>query len=73
MVRSKVPYLTDIQSRILHVIRDRIAEQGEAPTVAELRAATGLSTGGVAYQLAELQAKHAIVREPGQARGIRLT
>ena len=73
MARTKTDYLTDVQQRILHLIRESIADRGEAPTVAELRAETGLSTGGVHYQLRELEAKCAIRREPGQARGIRLT
>lgn len=73
MAQHKVPYLTDAQERILAVIRRRIADTGEAPTVKEICAEVGLSAGGVHYQLCELQAKHAIMREPGQARGIRLT
>lgn len=72
MVRYKVDYLTPAQERILAVIRRHIADTGEAPTVKEIGADVGLSVGGVHYQLVELQAKHAIVREPGRARGIRL-
>jgi repressor LexA len=72
MVQHKVDYLTTTQETILAVIRRRILEDGEAPTIAELRAETGRSTGGVVYQLRELEAKCAIVREPGQPRGIRL-
>lgn len=73
MAQHKVAHLTDTQERLLAVIRRRIREQGEAPTIAELRAATGHSAGGMAYQLAQLEAKGAIVREPGRPRGIRLT
>ena len=73
MANHKVDYLTDTQERILRVIRDAIADRGEAPTVAEIRAETGRSAGGVHYQLGELAAKGAIVREPRRARGIRLT
>ena len=73
MVRYKVDYLTDVQERILAIIRRHITEDGEAPTVAELCAETGKSVGAVHYQLGELVAKHAIRREPGRARGIRLT
>jgi repressor LexA len=73
MARTKPDYLTAIQQRILHLIRESITDRGEAPTVREIRAATGLSAGGVVYQLGELEAKCAIRREPGQARGIRLT
>ena len=72
MVRYKVDYLTPAQERILAAIRRRIREDGVAPTVKEIGAEVGLSVGGVHYQLTELQAKHAIVREPGRARGIRL-
>lgn len=73
MVRYKVDYLTPAQERILAVIRRRIREDGEAPTVAELAAELDRSVSSVHYQLRELEAKHAIVREPGRARGIRLT
>lgn len=73
MAQHKVDYLTEQQERILAVIRRHIADTGEAPTVAELRAATGRSTGAVVYQLRELEAKCAIVRERRRPRGIRLT
>ena len=73
MVRYKVDYLTDTQERILAVIRRRIAEDGVAPTVAELAAELGRSVSAVHDQLGELEAKWAIVRQPGTPRGIRLT
>lgn len=73
MVRYKVDYLTDARERILAVIRRHIAEDGVAPTVAEISGETGRSLSTVHYQLRELEAKYAIVREPGQPRGIRLT
>lgn len=73
MARHKVDYLTDVQERILHIIRRHIAEDGEAPTVAEISGETGRSASAVHYQLRELEAKYAIVREPGRPRGIRLT
>ena len=73
MGRTKVPYLTDIQERILRAIREHIADRGEAPSVAEIGVAVGLrSRSSVHYQLVELEAKGAIVREPGRYRGIRL-
>jgi repressor LexA len=72
MVRHRVPHLTVTQQRILRFIRDSIADQGEAPTVAELAEAVSLRPSSVHYQLRELEAKGSIVREPGQARGIRL-
>jgi repressor LexA len=73
MAQHRVDYLTVTQERILRCIRRRIVEDGESPTVAELGDELGLSAGGVHYQLGELEAKAAIVREPGQPRGIRLT
>jgi len=73
MAQHKVDYLTVTQEQLLRIIRRRIADTGEAPTVAELRAETGRSAGGVHYQLGELEAKGAIARERGRARGIRLT
>ena len=67
-------HLTDTQERILRAIRQAIADRGEAPTVAEIGAAVGMrSRASVHYQLGELEAKAAIVREPGRPRGIRLT
>ena len=69
----KVDYLTDVQERILRYIRESIANRGEAPTVAEIGAEVGLnSRSSVHYQLGELEAKNAIIREPGRPRGIRL-
>lgn len=72
MAQYKVPYLTERQKRILAVIRRHVVEEGRSPTVGEIRAEVGLSAGGVHYQLGELVAKHAIVREPRQPRGISL-
>ncbi|WP_322656345.1 LexA family protein [Streptomyces justiciae] len=73
MGRHKVDYLTDTQERILRVIRETIADRGEAPTVQEIGAAVGLrSRASVHYQLVELEMKGAIVREVGRSRGIRL-
>ncbi|MEU2931206.1 hypothetical protein ABZ636_40505 [Streptomyces sp. NPDC007251] len=69
----RVDYLTDTQDRILRCIRQAITEHGEAPTVAEIGAALGMrSRASVHYQLVELEAKQAIVREPHRPRGIRL-
>lgn len=73
MGRQKVPYLTDVQISILRHIRAAIADHGDAPSLAELAAATGMGRSSVHYQLRELQAKGALVVEPHQARGIRLT
>jgi repressor LexA len=73
MGHYKVDYLTATQERILRCIRQAIADQGEAPTVQEIGERVGMrSRASVHYQLGELEAKHAIVREPGRRRGIRL-
>ncbi|MFF6966347.1 LexA family protein [Streptomyces anthocyanicus] len=69
----RVDYLTSRQEAILHVIRQAIADEGVAPTVAEIADRVGLrSWSSVHYQLRELETKGAIVREPHQPRGIRL-
>jgi SOS-response transcriptional repressor LexA len=74
MSRYRVEYLTDRQERIVGVIRGWIREHGEAPTVKEIGEAVGLrSPSSVHYQLTQIEEKGAIVREPGQVRGIRLT
>ncbi|MEU6552134.1 hypothetical protein ABZ915_17885 [Streptomyces sp. NPDC046915] len=69
----RVDHLTDTQERILRCIRQHIADEGEAPTYAQIGAAVGMSSrASVHYQLGELATKGAIVREPGRRRGIRL-
>jgi repressor LexA len=74
MSRHRVDYLTDTQERILRWIREAITDRGEAPTVQEIGERVGMrSRASVHYQLGELEAKHAIVREPHRRRGIRLT
>lgn len=74
MGRYKVDYLTDIQARILACIRDSIVEHGEAPTVQEIGEQVGMrSRASVHYQLRELEAKQAIIRDRYRRRGIRLT
>ncbi|MFI5690149.1 LexA family protein [Streptomyces sp. NPDC051636] len=70
----RVDYLTDTQERILRCIRRHIADHGQAPTMQQIGEAVGMrSRASVHYQLTELEAKSAIVREPGRRRGIRLT
>ncbi|MFF4402651.1 LexA family protein [Streptomyces sp. NPDC001480] len=50
-----------------------MADHGQAPTMQQIGVAVGMrSRASVHYQLIELEAKAAIVREPGRARGIRL-
>ncbi|MFF9001055.1 LexA family protein [Streptomyces achromogenes] len=63
----------DTQERILRCIRRHIAGHGEAPTVQQIGQSVGCAAGPRCYRLAELEAKSAIVREPGHTRGIRLT
>ncbi|GGQ83633.1 LexA family protein [Streptomyces flaveolus] len=72
MANHRVDYLTARQEEILRVIRLAITDEGDAPTVAEIADQVGLRPSSVHYQLRELEAKGAIVREPGTARGIRL-
>ncbi|MEU3733645.1 MarR family transcriptional regulator [Streptomyces sp. NPDC033538] len=72
MVQHKVEYLTSRQEQILRCIRLAITDLGDAPTVAEIATAVGLRPSSVHYQLRELETKGAIIREPGQPRGIRL-
>lgn len=74
MGKTKVEHLTDTQERILACIRRAIVDSGEAPSVAEIGRAVGMrSRASVHYQLGELQSKGAIIRTPGEYRGIRLT
>ncbi|MFF5860356.1 hypothetical protein ACFY8B_32880 [Streptomyces sp. NPDC012751] len=69
----RVDYLTATQELILRCIRRHITDHGQAPTVWEIGQAVGMrSRASVHYQLGELEAKCAIVREPGRTRGIRL-
>ncbi|MEV5385608.1 hypothetical protein [Streptomyces sp. NPDC052721] len=58
---------------MLRYIRQHIADHGQASTMQQLGAAVGMrGRASVHYQLGELEAKRAIVREPGRSRGIRL-
>lgn len=73
MAQHRVAYPTPMQERILRVIRQSIADRGEAPSVVEIGKAVGLrSRASVHYHLVELETKGAIVREPRRTRGIRL-
>ncbi|WP_308019980.1 hypothetical protein [Streptomyces sp. SP2-10] len=56
----------------LRCIREHISQHGEAPTMQQIEKAVGMRRSSVHYQAGELEAKHAIVREPGRSRGIRL-
>ena len=73
MARYRVEHLTERQERIVAYIRERIFEDGEAPTVDEIGAHEGLtSRSSVHYQLRQIEEKGAIVVEPRRRRGIRL-
>lgn len=73
MARHRVAHLTDRQQHIVRYIRERITNDGEAPTVREIGDAVGLrSDSAVHYQLGQCEEKGAITREPGRPRGIRL-
>jgi repressor LexA len=61
--------LTDQQRKILHVIRDWVIRHGYPPSLREIGQEVGLaSTSAVSYQLATLQKKGFLQREPGRAR-----
>ncbi|MFJ4467482.1 LexA family protein [Streptomyces sp. NPDC089424] len=69
----RVDRLAGTQERVLSCIRRHIAYHGHAPTIEQIGTAVGMrSRASVHYQLTELEAKAAIVREPGRWRGIRL-
>jgi DNA-binding MarR family transcriptional regulator len=72
MANHKVDHLTTTQERILSCVRQAIVDDGEAPTVQEIAARVGLAASTVHYQLGELEAKGAIVRERHRPRGVRL-
>ncbi|AWT42535.1 MULTISPECIES: LexA family protein [Streptomyces] len=74
MAQHRIAYPTPMQERILRVIRQSIADRGEAPSVTEIGEAVGLrSRASVHYHLVELEAKGAIVRDRYRTRAIRLT
>ncbi|MFE9776364.1 LexA family protein [Streptomyces sp. NPDC005931] len=72
MARQRVDYLTDRQEQILRCLRAAITDRGDAPTVAEIATEVSLAPSTVHYQLRELEAKGAIIREPHRPRGMRL-
>src|SRR5215207_737755 len=63
--------LTQRQRRILEVIRDAVDRQGYPPSVREIGHAVGLtSTSSVAHQLATLERKGYIRRDPNRPRAV---
>lgn len=71
---SDQPELTIRQTEVLEFIRDRVANQGYAPTVREIGLHFNiLSPNGVVSHLRALEKKGYIEREPNRSRTIRLT
>lgn len=65
--------LTGRQSEVLEFIREKLAERGMPPTVAEIAEAMGVSsTNGIRGHLQALERKGAIELVPNASRGIRL-
>jgi repressor LexA len=63
--------LTPRQRRVLEVIRDSVEERGYPPTVREIGEAVGLtSTSSVSHQLATLQKKGFLRRDPSRPRAV---
>ena len=67
-------HLTDKQRAILAYIREQIERDGVPPSQLEIAAAFGFQRNSTAiYHLRALEDAGALVRTPGQARGIRLS
>jgi repressor LexA len=63
--------LTPRQRRVLEVIRDSVERRGYPPTVREIGEAVGLtSTSSVSHQLATLQKKGFLRRDPSRPRAV---
>jgi len=63
--------LTPRQRRVLEVIRDSVERRGYPPTVREIGEAVGLtSTSSVSHQLAMLQKKGFLRRDPSRPRAV---
>jgi repressor LexA len=63
--------LTPRQRKVLEVIRDFVERRGYPPTVREIGEAVGLtSTSSVSYQLAMLQKKGFLRRDPSRPRAV---
>lgn len=66
--------LSDRQLAILNCIRDHIAQKHYPPTLREIIAVTDITTTSIVnYNLNRLEQAGYIARDPGVARGIRLT
>jgi repressor LexA len=67
----ELPGLTPRQRRILEVIRDSVERRGYPPSVREIGEAVGLtSPSSVSYQLASLQKKGLLRRDPNRPRAV---
>lgn len=63
--------LTPRQRRVLEVIRDSVESKGYPPTIREIGEAVGLtSTSSVSHQLATLQKKGFLRRDPSKPRAV---
>ena len=63
--------LTPRQRKVLDVIRDSVERRGYPPTIREIGEAVGLtSTSSVSYQLATLQKKGFLRRDPSKPRAV---
>lgn len=68
------PALTQPQSQILGYIKGYVAENGFPPSCIDILKHMGYSSPNAVHcHLVRLEAKGAIVRAPGIARGIRVT
>jgi repressor LexA len=73
MTIPKPPKLTDRQQQVLAQVSWYIKRHGRPPTLRESAAVLHISIDTVRRELAVLNRKGAIVREPGKARAIRIT
>ncbi|MGW7134327.1 LexA family protein [Streptomyces bobili] len=74
MVNRRPAHLTAREEEILRVIRRSIQDRGEAMSVRELAREVGMrSTASVAYHLANLEKRGALVRDGRSWQTCRLT
>lgn len=72
-IRTNADGLTTRQSHIVKTIRDHVERTGYPPSMREIGAAVGLSsTSSVAHQLAALEKKRAIRKDPHRPRAYSL-
>ncbi|MEU1599387.1 hypothetical protein ABZ468_42940 [Streptomyces sp. NPDC005708] len=75
MPRYKSDHLTERQEKILHAIREWVADTGEYPTLMEIGTAVGLkSKSAVHYQVGQMEWLGALAHERAGRRNVyRLT